>query len=48
MKKARITFDLLYNEVNYCAPSKWDFIELLDLEPDEKVEIIEIKELEHE
>jgi hypothetical protein len=48
MKKARITIEVLYNEQNYCAPSGWDFEQILDLEPSEKVDIIEIKELEND
>ena len=48
MKKARITMEVLYNPENSCDPSEWDYDQMLDLEPYEKVEIIEIKELKNE
>ena len=42
MKTEIITFKITYNPKNYKTPSSWDFENMLDLEPGESIEILEV------
>jgi len=44
MKRAIITLDLTYDDINYKTPYKWNFSKLFDLDGNESIEILDIQD----
>jgi len=44
MKRAIITLDLTYDDINYKTPYKWNFSDLFDLDSNESIEVLNIED----